>query len=178
MPILLFGSSLLTYAQQNEILIPYRKGKLWGLADTTGTVVIAPIYDEVDPSLSKEICYVRKENRWGVITTQNQPVLPVQFDKVKYDSQGKFHCYEITKDSLRGIYSSNGTALLLPRYSSYMSMHSGSTFNVYVVHDKKIGLYLLNWKKNEAVCLLKEQFDRIIPRWSGSTLYFKSNKRK
>ena len=178
----LFYLQLSIYAQEKAKYIPYRKGKLWGLADTTGRIVLEPAYDEIDfttSSLSREqLCYVKKQNKWGVITSKGKPILNIQFSKVIYDTRMKSgYSFFVKNDSLAGIYSSEGKELLPPKYRYLSETYSDDYFSIYVVYKgNKVGLYLLNWANNTATCFLKEEFNFITRNWSGSTLYFKTQK--
>jgi hypothetical protein len=70
-------------AQKHQQLIPYRKGKLWGMADTTGKIIVAPKYDYVEfNSLKKKskftlpegYYYVVKDSLIGIIS--NKEIIP------------------------------------------------------------------------------------------------------
>ena len=70
-------------AQKHQQLIPYRQGKLWGMADTTGKIIVAPKYDYVEfNSLKKKskftlpegYYYVVKDSLIGIIS--NKEIIP------------------------------------------------------------------------------------------------------
>jgi len=64
--ILLFTPSL--KAQKIPTLIPYRQGKLWGMADTTGKIIVAPQYDYVEfNSIKKKSKYTLPEGYYYVV---------------------------------------------------------------------------------------------------------------
>jgi len=70
-------------AQKHQQLIPYRQGKLWGMADTTGKIIVAPKYDYVEFNslknkskfkLPKGFYYVVKDSLLGIIS--NKEIIP------------------------------------------------------------------------------------------------------
>lgn len=70
-------------AQKHQVLIPYRKGKLWGMADTTGKIIVAPKYDYVEFNSVKKkskytlpagYYYVVKDSLLGIIS--NKEIIP------------------------------------------------------------------------------------------------------
>lgn len=70
------------FAQQQ--LIPYRSGKLWGLADTNGIVKLTPTYDEIDDGWvrkanSKEVVpffITKKNNKYGLLLSSKTLLTP------------------------------------------------------------------------------------------------------
>ena len=55
-------------AQKHQQLIPYRQGKLWGMADTTGKIIVSPKYDYVEfNSLKKKTKYTLPEGYYYVV---------------------------------------------------------------------------------------------------------------
>ncbi len=78
----------------NDILIPYRKGDKWGYCDTNAKIIIAPIYDEVDffgyfNSSFSNIALVKTNGKQGLINTNGKEILPLIFDKIDHLSCGK-----------------------------------------------------------------------------------------
>lgn len=70
-------------AQKHQQLIPYRQGKLWGMADTTGKIIVSPKYDYVEfnsikkkskYTLPEGYYYVVKDSLIGVIS--NKEIIP------------------------------------------------------------------------------------------------------
>jgi hypothetical protein len=70
-------------AQKHQQLIPYRQGKLWGMADTTGKIIVAPKYDYVEFNsvknkskfkLPEGFYYVVKDSLLGIIS--NKEIIP------------------------------------------------------------------------------------------------------
>ena len=70
-------------AQKHQALIPYRKGKHWGMADTTGKIIVAPKYDYVEFNSVKKkskytlpsgYYYVVKDSLLGIIS--NKEIIP------------------------------------------------------------------------------------------------------
>ncbi len=70
-------------AQKHQIQIPFRQGKLWGMADTTGKIIVAPKYDYVEFNsvknkskfkLPEGFYYVVKDSLLGIIS--NKEIIP------------------------------------------------------------------------------------------------------
>jgi hypothetical protein len=59
-----------------------RKNNLWGLMNTTGTVLIAPQFDEKTDFVQK-LAKVRKENSWGVVSQDGAILLATVYDTVQ-----------------------------------------------------------------------------------------------
>lgn len=82
---LLFSSllfiSLEAFAQRLPALIPYRKGQLWGYADSTGTVRIPCEYQRAE-LFSNGSARVDREGKAGVINSKGNEVVPFRFDPV------------------------------------------------------------------------------------------------
>lgn len=75
--ILLFAAVL--PAKASGLLIPYRSGDLWGLADTAMNIVVTPAYDSivVGPHYGLPYYVVCKDGRYGVISKDSVIVPPV-----------------------------------------------------------------------------------------------------
>ena len=61
-------------------LSAYYENGLWGFISTTGTVVIEPTYEEVSDYDGSYI-RVRKDGKWGVVTSSNRSVFPCHYDR-------------------------------------------------------------------------------------------------
>lgn len=67
---------------QNEIYVPYRSGKLWGIADYAGKMIIEPRYDSIAPDKSNFIFLKTfKEGKQGLIINGRE-VLPNNYDEI------------------------------------------------------------------------------------------------
>ena len=83
--LLIVSSSL--YAQQYDLeatYIPYRKGKLWGLADTSGNIVVEPQYDMINKGLWMKfgMFSVFKNQKWGMINSDGKIIIPLNYYSV------------------------------------------------------------------------------------------------
>jgi len=61
--------------------IPFRKGDLWGYADTTGKLIIEPQYDEA-MIFYNDYTFVKKKGKYGMINQSGKLVLPFKYDAV------------------------------------------------------------------------------------------------
>ncbi len=62
---------------QEEIFIPYRAGQFWGYADTSGNIVVTPIYNELFKQ-EHNMFLVKKEGKVGVVSLNNKVVIPFE----------------------------------------------------------------------------------------------------
>lgn len=65
----------------NTILIPYQSGTKWGYADTTGTLRIPGIYDNVDFCRNGR-CQVYRDGLTGFIAMDGSPIMDVLYDEL------------------------------------------------------------------------------------------------
>ena len=72
-----------SYGQDFE-LIPYRLKAKWGFADSTRTVKIKPVYDDVIP-FNRGYSAFRIKDKWGFLDLTGKEIL-----EAKYDSVGKY----------------------------------------------------------------------------------------
>ncbi|HYG52139.1 MAG TPA: WG repeat-containing protein [Flavobacteriales bacterium] len=56
----------------SQELIPYRDSKLWGYADASGKIIIAPQYEKAFPVWKNGICKVMKNGEYFLIDAKNQ----------------------------------------------------------------------------------------------------------
>lgn len=61
--------------------IPYRKGDLWGYADTTGKILIEPQYDEA-MVFYEEYTFVQKNGKYGMIDRSGKLIQPFKYEAV------------------------------------------------------------------------------------------------
>ncbi len=82
------------------------KDKKVGVTDAKGKVIIEPQYDKL--SIENGIIRARKDNKWGIITTQNKPVLPFDYQYISTFSE---NMAIIKKDNLWGFLSNQNGVL-------------------------------------------------------------------
>ena len=75
--VLLFGGYLLVLSQ-SQILIPFRKGELWGYADTNRKIIIPPIYHSTDLFRFNR-GRIRIDSLYGYVNMQGENVIIPQF---------------------------------------------------------------------------------------------------
>jgi hypothetical protein len=81
---IIFSSLLPDACGQDFELIPYRVKTKWGYADSTGTIKIEPIYDNVIP-FNHGYSAFKKDEKWGFIDLSGEEILAA-----RYDSVGKY----------------------------------------------------------------------------------------
>lgn len=115
--VILLTNSIFSLAQttkKNNVLLPYRAKNVWGLSDTLGTIIVAPIYKEIkDFIINKDhnfaSRYVVKTNKTYYVIDQNKKVLlPEQnlYDSIKLNSEHINHFW-VYKQGKVGLFHSN-----------------------------------------------------------------------
>lgn len=106
------------------------KNKKQGWADLKGTVLIPPIYDNIDvfqsygSNQSIRLYKVQNNQLTGLIDGSNKIILPLEFDYI-FD-RNDFICGK-TKEGKFGLYRYDGTEVLKPEYNFiFESMADGS----------------------------------------------------
>lgn len=90
-------------------IIAFEKGGLWGFANEEGNVVIEPQYAGAK-SFSHGLAGVSDGEKWGMITADNQLVIPYQFEEVGYmDSSACCPVLTDTAEEEDGDPDENGT---------------------------------------------------------------------
>jgi hypothetical protein len=74
-------------AREGERLIIYDKGQ-YGLANMAGHVLIEPRFDALDVVNDRSVL-VQRDNRWGVVTHEGLPLIPMMYDFMRYDPVSK-----------------------------------------------------------------------------------------
>ncbi|MEY4925794.1 MAG: hypothetical protein RI894_230 [Bacteroidota bacterium] len=107
-------------AQLTEFkLIPYRKGELWGYADITKKIVIAPEYTEANffvegHAIVRKIMDIngKKTGAYGVIDGKNKVVVPIKYYDIRFqkDTKGKliFECVPLALKETYDYYGIDG----------------------------------------------------------------------
>lgn len=129
---------LLLPAQQLPELIPYRKGKLWGFADSTGKIRIEPQWDGVE-FFDGQAAIVHKDKRSGVITREGNMIVPAVYLDIFQTRSGRF-----IVDSLQwsGLRDSNGNSILPAVYAQVLEV-PGTRTEVFVLTDSSRHFNLL-----------------------------------
>ncbi|NME67943.1 WG repeat-containing protein [Flammeovirga aprica] len=95
-----------SYGQDFE-LVPYRFKNKWGFADSTATVKIKPVYQDVIP-FNRGLAAFKRDNKWGFIDLKGKEVL-----EAKYDSVGTYFQGYYAKDEKASNKSSVVSGLLV-----------------------------------------------------------------
>jgi hypothetical protein len=96
-------------------------GGKWGFADTTGTIVIAPQFDEAWP-FSDGFAWVKAKGKWGAIDRSGHFTI-----EAKYDGASLFHggYAKINREGKWGFVRKDGTELISPAYEDVRFFQAG-----------------------------------------------------
>ncbi len=132
-------------AQQDPILVPYKKGALWGYADTTGKILIAPEYNKVE-FFSEGKAIVTKNEKLGFINTKGEVIIPVEFDHFaeprtfKLTGGPDLTTYLCLKNHKEGFII--GDKLIIEAQQDLISCNPyGKSIYIIVKKDGKAGVY-------------------------------------
>ncbi|MBX7242998.1 MAG: WG repeat-containing protein [Bacteroidia bacterium] len=156
--ILLILSLLFLYPCEAQELIPYRKGDKWGLADTSGKVVVKCEYDGISFPENGMI-YVKLKNETGIIDASGKTIL-----EPKYKSVGYFHDHLafINEKGKWGYINPKGEEAIEPKYEQ------AGNFNQGIARAKWKGKWgFIDTKGKEEV---KNEYESLL--FINSDLYF------
>lgn len=135
-----------------EILVPYRKGNLWGFADTLGKLVCEPKYDEVfysnekssmsELALPEKYFLTSKNGKYGVF--YRNEVVPAQYVRIRSVENAFLMAFKDSKNDDRDWYSLSGVSLLPNDYKiisrigkfAYLQGLEGARYYCHIVQDK------------------------------------------
>ena len=149
------------FSQNNDILIEYRKGDLFGYADTTGKIVIEPIYDEVISKagyLSGLYKFVKGNTR-GIISKNNKVLFEGRYNEIT----STIHNYVIIAKDDEGstLFSKKGSKLIKHKVKGCKSF-KGRDFIRIKLLSNKVGVLNLNKEKTKSKgWLIKPNYESI-----------------
>lgn len=140
-------------AELSEEILPFREGKLWGLANAKGEILLKPqynyigfAYDETNPNLF----VVFDKGKWGVINAQGKLILPIQFWRVNILPNAIV--VGDTPEDKSALYDLEGKLLLPAEYDviGYVKAYQDKWQNLLLCNkESKVGLYDI--KKREMI---------------------------
>ncbi|WP_439879779.1 WG repeat-containing protein [Pontibacter sp. MBLB2868] len=99
-------------------LIPYKRQKLWGYADSTGVIRVAPKYQHAEP-IYAGVARVMLNNLYGLVNDKGKEVLAPQFDKIeKFDGQ----LATVVLNGKQGVINKGGEIIVPAIYSSALPL--------------------------------------------------------
>lgn len=144
---------------QSDILIPYRSGVHWGLADTNLNVVVKPAYDSFLSSSNIYPGYyvVIKDGMQGIITREKE-IVPCSAERMFMQDGMIFATYKKAnnKGSEYLIYTLDGTQLFPYKVNWFRPLKFLYTFRV-----KRPYVYKVETDDKESVILLDSSRSRI-----------------
>lgn len=120
---LLFSNTI--FAQ--ETLIPYRKGQLWGFADTTAKIILKPKFTKVDLYNNNSLYKVYIGDNCGIINSKRKTVVPIIYSQI--NNVDKSNGFIAKKDNKYFFYTSKGKNLFKDGEEKIYSSTNG-TINI------------------------------------------------
>jgi hypothetical protein len=114
------------YNRPWDDLTPFLQNEKWGFKNQDGKVIIPPIYQDIKLPKSKSSFYhyliVKKEGKWGVITTSGKQAIPFQYNDLEFNYQN-YYALRNTKFSAKvkfkwGLLNEAGEFNIPPQYDS------------------------------------------------------------
>ena len=110
------SNSMPAFAGENDLYAYKENGEgHWGLCDYWGTVIVYPIFDEVDRSFGpiSEFAAVSRNGKWGFIDKKGEVKLPFKFEKAQNFQNG---LAPVMVDGKWGLINESGTYIVRPQY--------------------------------------------------------------
>lgn len=175
---LLLISSDVLFSQEETLLIPYRKGTLWGFADTTGKIVIQPEYDEVDFFLNgqakvskNEIIGSNTKEKYGFVNTKGEVIIPIIYD---YIGESRYDIYLCHKNQKEGLIIKDTVVIVAEQDEVNFNIHDKSTVFIQVKKSGKVGV--LKYHNRKLSTLIPSEYIKIEDHYSKNNLTFKCTK--
>ncbi len=100
--------------------VPFRLKDKWGIADSTGKLIVEPTFDEALFMGESGYIKVRKGKKWGVYGENGQRVLPLKYafigDRVLHGYFSVYYKYNEDGKSRQGLVNNSGKRLLPRKY--------------------------------------------------------------
>jgi len=144
----------------NDKLVPFKDGHLWGFKNVQKKIVVEPIYEDIEKLVTKDFFAIKRNGLWGVMnmdgkeTTEPQlnskPFVsntenrdPYKNDRRRNDS---YITYRILTDNYNGIINEKGALITEPIYNiiDYRKSH-----DLYAVAEFESGFGLKYGLLNE-----------------------------
>jgi hypothetical protein len=127
---------------QSPTLFPVAQNDLWGFADKSGTMIIAPAFDQAF-EFHEGLANVRVSGKYGFIDQHGTLVI-----KAKYDSPSEFSegLAAASIDGKKGYIDHTGKMVIPPTYSSAGDFNEGLAAVEVTVENKERGFgYISTW---------------------------------
>ncbi len=134
--------SISTSVLSQEFNIPYRKGELWGMANSTGKIIAEPKYDWVSDKQDNNRWFVFKDGLMGVIDENGKEVLAPIYDTITRDPKhSQYNDFYVILDNNIGYYSMDGEEIISINYdmlhcADYDYYKSPDPYNFFIGSEK------------------------------------------
>lgn len=131
-------------ADVSQEVLPFRNGKLWGLANEKGEILVNPQYEYInfDDDTNPHLLAVFDKGKWGVIDQKGNIVLPIRFWRVKILPNAIV--VGDTPEDKSALYNLKGKLLLAAEFDiiDYIKPGNDKWRNLLLCHKQgKVGLY-------------------------------------
>ncbi|MBK0402039.1 WG repeat-containing protein [Adhaeribacter sp. BT258] len=184
----------ITEAKQNSdsgksklpILIPFREGKLWGYADSTGAIKIRPQYLLTEP-FHDNVGQVHDKNGWGLVDFKGEELTKSRYSDISSFYQG---LSRVRTNSGWGIINKKAQEIVPTKYSWVELIQDTDKTQLYIrvsneiySPNKKYGLFNSSGKQILPVKYLKieplgegyfnatDEFDNYLINSSGKIIF-------
>lgn len=173
----LFISSLFSYGQR----VPYREGKLWGLADTLGKIVVSPSYTEITPAgnyvygnTTGNYFIVKQNEKFGMLNN-DRIIMSPKYQRLHADSV--FIKETVSKYSQFKLYNLRGELLLKDTVNSIESLGIQS-YHLYLIYTSGgAGIFWYN-TKNQTIQQWVSRGLKGVTIYPNKDIFIKSKKYK
>lgn len=108
-----------------ELLLPLsRHGKLWGIVDLRGKVILPEQYEKVR-RVSFERIAVKKDGKWGLVNNLGEEIVPLTFESIYNESEGLL---TVKRNGKFGFIDSNGQLVIDYKYDKASLFEDGEVY--------------------------------------------------
>jgi hypothetical protein len=116
-----------------------KKGDVWGLLDTLGTLILQPTYREIKKCMDGYYGVKNEEGKFGFIDKKCKFIIPFEYDDVKFFRKG--HCI-VSKGKDRWGLINHFNAKIIPPFFKSVVVKDGT----YELMDDKGAMYIVDDK--------------------------------
>lgn len=126
--------------------ISYRKGKLWGYADTLGQIIIPPMYEDIRKIPNKKYFRVKKGRERALINYSNEIIVPYTRKNIEVDRY--ISVYDVYDNSADDFYRLDNLKRIFPEHLKTMLINKERELFMVQTKQELIGVAQLDKELN------------------------------
>ena len=134
--------SSISSQKDKQLFILGKSYSNYTIVDYNGKEIIEGVFEKI--SVYDDIIKVKRNNAYGIFNTSGKELLPLEYDKIDYNSDLKF--FSVSKNEMNTILKRNGEALFNKKYTEVQSYGSYRNSAFLVKKNNKRGIISLDEK--------------------------------